>query len=116
MPSDSGAVTNPPDRAGQNPPFFRLAPDERLTTALAAAAHAASHADNGSPLEHEELRSAVCDFVARAKAGRVYPESVLVSLKEHVQRSEVSRSDRATNEAIVARVVHWAIEEYYRES
>ena len=116
MASDSGTVTNPPDRAGQNPPFVRLALDERLTAALGAAAHSVSHANDGPPLEHEELRSAVCDFVARARARRIYPESVLVSLKEHVQRSEVSRSDRATNEAMVARVVHWAIEEYYRES
>ena len=63
--------------------------------------------------DDEDLRHAVLDYVRTAKAQRITPEMVIVSLKRAIIDAAAARiSYRAANE-LTDRVVRWFIDAYY---
>ncbi len=81
--------------------------DERLLEALRAVAAVPNQAGTA-------LRDAVFEFVARAKEQQRSPQEVLIGLKAHVQRAASRSVEASEYHALVARVVQWGIDEYYR--
>ncbi len=95
------------DSAGYSPPPTPTAADERLLGALRTVVGLPEH-DNAA------LRDAVFAFVVRAKEQQRSPQDVLIGLKAHVQRAASRSVEASEYHALVARVVQWGIDEYYR--
>jgi hypothetical protein len=81
--------------------------DERLLRALRVAA-GITEGDGAL------LRDAVFDYVAQAKRRLLPPQEVLIELKAHARRAVGKTLEQSQYNALVASVVQWAIEEYYR--
>jgi hypothetical protein len=82
-----------------------LVTDEGMTTAIAAHLRGAPRAD---------LRDAVATFVASAKLTLTPPQDVIASLKAQVNRDAQPHMGAEEFRGLVALVVGWGIEEYYR--
>ena len=95
------------DSAAYSPAPTPAATDERLLGALRIAAGIAEH-------DSAALRDAVFAFVVRAKEQQRSPQEVLIGLKAHVQRAASRSVEASEYHALVARVVQWGIDEYYR--
>ena len=85
----------------------RAATNDRLLSVLKTAAAAPDQSG-------EALREAVFDYVAQVKGQRFAPQEVLIALKAHVQRAAGRSIEQSDYQELVARVVQWGIEEYYR--
>lgn len=79
--------------------------DHELTVAITGEVH-------GAP--REELRRAVSSFVADAKRTLAPPQDVIASLKTHMQREAQPHMGAEDYPRLVAQVVSWGIEDYYR--
>ena len=66
----------------------------------------------GAP--HEVLRRAVSSYVADAKRTLAPPQDVIASLKTHIQRDAQPHMGPEEYPRLVAQVVAWGIEDYYR--
>lgn len=66
----------------------------------------------GAP--REALRRAVSSYVADAKRTLAPPQDVIASLKTHMQRDAQPHMGAADYPRLVAQVVAWGIEDYYR--
>ena len=95
------------DPSVSSPASTPAAGDDRLLAALRAVAAVPGQ-------EGTALRDAVFEFVARAKAQQRSPQDVLIGLKAHVQRATSKSIEPSEYQALVARVVQWGIDEYYR--
>jgi hypothetical protein len=62
----------------------------------------------------ETHRDEIARFVAAARGRRQPPEEVLVLLKDELRRHAMPHLDQESYRALSERVVHWAIDEYYR--
>ena len=62
----------------------------------------------------EELRRAVSSYVADAKRTLAPPQDVIASLKTHMQRDAQPHMGAEDYPRLVAQVVAWGIEDYYR--
>jgi hypothetical protein len=94
-------MTQPPTRRR---PHFET--DEPLLQALARLAGPDGTRDD------QELRAAVAAFVHDAKSRLTPPQEVIAAVKAHLQR--VPCASFATSDDLAARVVRWAIDDYYR--
>lgn len=66
----------------------------------------------GAP--REELRRAVSSYVTGAKRTLAPPQDVIASLKTHMQRDAQPHMGAEDYPRLVAQVVAWGIEDYYR--
>lgn len=66
----------------------------------------------GAP--HEALRRAVSSYVANSKLTFAPPQDVIASLKTHMQREAQPHMKAEEYPRLVAQVVAWGIEDYYR--
>ena len=66
----------------------------------------------GAP--QDELRRAVSSYVADAKRTLAPPQDVIASLKTHMQRDAQPHMGAEEYPRLVAQVVAWGIEDYYR--
>jgi hypothetical protein len=66
----------------------------------------------GAP--RDELRRAVSSYVADAKRTLAPPQDVIASLKTHMQRDAQPHMGAEDYPRLVAQVVAWGIEDYYR--
>lgn len=66
----------------------------------------------GAP--RDELRRAVSSYVADAKRTLAAPQDVIASLKTHMQRDAQPHMGAEDYPRLVAQVVAWGIEDYYR--
>ncbi|MGQ0713863.1 MAG: hypothetical protein ACT4PJ_09025 [Gemmatimonadaceae bacterium] len=79
--------------------------DHELSVAITAELQGAPQA---------ELRRAVSSFVADAKRTMAPPQDVIASLKTHMQRDAQPHMRADEYPRLVAQVVAWGIEDYYR--
>jgi hypothetical protein len=66
----------------------------------------------GAP--RDALRRAVSSYVADAKRTLAPPQDVIASLKTHMQRDAQPHMGAEEYPRLVAQVVAWGIEDYYR--
>jgi hypothetical protein len=85
--------------------LHRAEVDHELSTAITAELQ-------GAP--REALRRAVTSYVADAKRTLAPPQDVIASLKTHMQRDAQPHMGAEEYPRLVAQVVAWGIEDYYR--
>ena len=103
-PSSSSASSPSPSSPSAS---GRAATNDRLLYALKMAAAVPDQSGDA-------LREAVFDYVAQVKGQLLAPQEVLIALKAHVQRAAGRGIEQSEYQELVARVVQWGIEEYYR--
>lgn len=85
--------------------LHRAEVDHELSVAITAELH-------GAP--HGALRRAVSSYVADAKLTLAPPQDVIASLKTHMQRDAQPHMRAEDYPRLLAQVVAWGIEDYYR--
>jgi hypothetical protein len=79
-------------------------------------ARAVEYAISRHTNDSDELRGAIREYVARARAQRAAPQHVIIAVKALLQHVAMPHLPQGEYADLTARAVQWCIDEYYRQS